>query len=97
MDGDKRMARCEGIGGQGEPASFILPAWINPDNSIVIDFSVPPKNGPKDFVGHWDEDGIKFEADGNKWPMMPHLREGNLQNFLKNFDTFGDEMVDITK
>ena len=54
-------------------SSFLLAwaDWINPDNSIVIDFSVPPKNGPKNFVGNWDENGIKFVRDGNKWPMVP--------------------------
>jgi len=70
MDGENRLASCEGIGGEREPPSFILPSWINPDNSIVIDFSVPPKNGPKNFVGNWDENGIKFVRDGNKWPMV---------------------------
>jgi len=68
MDGEKRLARCEGIGGAGEPASFILPSWINADNSIVVDFSAPPKGGPKDFHGTWDNDGIKWTRDGNKWP-----------------------------
>lgn len=68
MNGDKRLALCEGIGGEGEPASFMLPSWINPDDSIVIDFSAPPKGGPKDFHGTWDNDGIKFTRDGNKWP-----------------------------
>jgi len=68
MDGEKRLARCEGIGGAGEPASFILPSWINADNSIVVDFSAPPKGGPKDFHGNWDNDGIKWTRDGNKWP-----------------------------
>ena len=72
MDGEKRLARCEGIGGEGEPASFVLPAWINADDSIVIDFSAPPKGGPKDFHGTWDEDGIKFTKDGNKWPKVPY-------------------------
>ena len=72
MDGEKRMARCEGIGGAGEPPSFILPAWINTgDMGIVIDFSAPPKGGPKDFAGTWDNDGIRFTRDGNKWPKVP--------------------------
>ena len=66
------MARCEGIGGAGEPPSFILPAWINTgDMGIVIDFSAPPKGGPKDFEGTWDNDGIRFTRDGNKWPKVP--------------------------
>lgn len=91
MQGDKRLARCEGIGGQGEPPSFILPSWINADGSIVIDFSAPPKGGPKDFMGNWDNDGIKFVKDGNKWPMVPKQREVNFNEFLKNFD-FDDDM-----
>ena len=77
------MARCEGIGGQGEPASFVCPAWINPDSSIVIDLSAPPKCGQKDVVGRWENDGIVFEANGTKWPMVPHLRDENLTNFIK--------------
>ena len=91
MKDGKRMAKCQGIGGMNEPPSFILPAWVNSDNSIVIDFSAPPKNGPKDFKGNWDEDGIKFVKDGNKWPMVPKTREENLTAFLKNFDSFEDE------
>ena len=98
MDGDKRIARCEGIGGAGEPASFVLPAWVNADGSIVIDFSAPPKGGPKDFHGTWDEDGIKFTKDGNKWPKVPQLREDNLTKFLNNFDEQEvpkDEFMDL--
>ena len=86
MDGDKRLARCEGIGGEGEPASFVLNAWINPDKTIVIDFSAPPKNGPKDFHGNWDNDGIKFTKDGNKWPKVAAARGDNLNTLLKCFD-----------
>ena len=91
MDAEKRLASCEGIGGAGEPPSFILPAWINADNSIVIDFSVPPKGGPKDFAGNWDVDGIRFVRDSNKWPMVPKSREVNLLTFLKCFDSFEDD------
>lgn len=89
MDGDKRLARCEGIGGEGEPPSFILPAWINADNSIVIDFSVPPKGGPKDFLGNWEADGIKFVKDGNKWPMVTKQRNESYQSFV-NQSTDGE-------
>ena len=90
MQGDKRMAKCQGLGGQNEPKSFTLNAWINPDNSIVIDFSAPPKNGPKDFVGKWDKDGIKFVKDGNKWPQCPKSREDNLDSLLKVWDSYED-------
>ncbi len=93
MQGDKRLARCEGIGGQGEPPSFILPSWVNPDGSIVIDFSAPPKGGPKDFVGNWDQDGIKFVKDGNKWPMVAKQRKDTVNQFLMNFDG-EDEVVE---
>jgi len=92
MDAEKRLAKCEGIGGAGEPPSFILPAWINADNSIVIDFSVPPKNGPKDFAGNWEEDGIRFVRDSNKWSMVAKSREDNLLQFLKRFDSFEDDV-----
>ena len=57
----------------------------------MIDFSAPPKGGPKDFMGNWDNDGIKFVKDGNKWPMVPKQREVNFNEFLKNFD-FDDDM-----
>ena len=40
---------------------------------ITIDFS--PKGGPKDFIGYWDADGIKFPATAtfskeNRWPKV---------------------------
>lgn len=97
MDGGKRLARCEGIGGAHEPPSFVLPAWINPDNSIVIDFSVPPKNGPKDFAGHWDGDGIKFDKDGNKWHMVSKIRKDNFLHFLTYFDSFEEDSHEVNK
>ena len=82
-DGDKVLINCEGIGGDGkEPASFHLPGWVNPDGSIVIDFSVPPKGGPKDFHGTWDNDGIKFTKDGNKWPQLPREKEQSANDFV---------------
>ena len=37
--------------------------------SIAIDFS--PKGGPKDLLGVWEGDGIKF-PDGNKWTKVPN-------------------------
>ena len=97
MLGDKRLANCEGIGGQGEPPSFMLPSWINADNSIVIDFSAPPKGGPKDFVGNWDEDGIKFVKDGNKWPKVPTTKEEDVTNLLKRFPNYSEEAQQISK
>lgn len=97
MDGERRLARCECIGGVREPPNFVLPAWINPDNSIVIDFSVPPKNGPKDFLGHWDSDGIKFAKDGNKWPMVPKIRKDNFLNLLTHFDSFEEDSQEVSK
>jgi hypothetical protein len=72
------LATVKGGGGNGEPASFELPAMVFncPGNAqqggkycITIDFS--PKGGPKDFQGYWDEDkkGIRFVLDNNFWPM----------------------------
>ena len=59
--------------GKGEPASYDLPAVIigrGDSQQIIIDFSVPPKNGPRDFAGVYDAKagGIKFVRDGNLWP-----------------------------
>lgn len=84
----RRLINCEGIGGEGEPASFHLPGWLNADGSIVIDFSAPPKGGPKDFHGNWDADGIKFTRDGNKWPMVPKSRDDDWNAFK---DIIGEE------
>ena len=65
--GPFQLAKVVGGGGRGEPASFELPAMVNlNDQSIIIDFS--PKGGPKDFRGVWQDDGIRFVLDGNKWP-----------------------------
>jgi len=65
-------AEVQGGGGRGEPASYVLPAKVGEDDkSIVIDFSVPAKRGPKDFEGVWVEGGgIKFTRDGNVWPKV---------------------------
>lgn len=41
--------------------------------TIFIDFS--PKGGPKDLLGVWDGDGIKF-PDGNKWTKVPNGTPG---------------------
>ena len=91
------MARCEGIGGAGEPPSFILPAWINTsDMGIVIDFSAPPKGGPKDFAGTWDNDGIRFTRDGNKWPKVPAQRSDYIAAFMRHFE-FEDEASQVSK
>ena len=80
--GPYQLAKVIGGGGEGEPASFELPAMVSPAPGqrdawqITIDFS--PKGGPKDFTGYWDSDGIKFpptprqlergKTEGNKWP-----------------------------
>ncbi len=66
---------------------------MNPDGSIVIDFSAPSKGGPKVFVGNWDQDGIKFVKDGNKWPMVAKQRKDTVNQFLMNFDG-EDEVVE---
>lgn len=67
--GDYQLAEVVGGGGRGEPAEYVLPAVIFGDRNIVIDFSVKPKYGPKDFVGVLDGKGnIKFLRDGNTWP-----------------------------
>ena len=43
--GRYRLATVTGGGGTGEPASFTLPAMLQGDNKIVVDFSA--KGGPK--------------------------------------------------
>ena len=59
--GSFQLAKIVGGGGQGEPASFELPAMVSkvPGKQdawqITIDFS--PKGGPKDLTGYWDSDG----------------------------------------
>lgn len=69
--GDYQLAEVEGGGGKGEPDKYVLPAAILGGRTIVIDFSVPPKNGPKDFVGVLDDKkGIRFLKDGNTWPRL---------------------------
>jgi hypothetical protein len=52
-----------------------LPAIIverSQQQQIIIDFSVSPKYGPRDFAGVWDDKakGIRFVRDGNFWPMQ---------------------------
>ena len=64
--GDYQLAEVLGGGGRGEPESYVLPAAIIGDRTIVIDFS--PKGGPRDFVGVLDKGDIKFVRDGNRWP-----------------------------
>ena len=82
--GPYQLANVRGGGGEGEPASYELPAMVAPVPGqtdawqITIDFS--PKGGPKDFTGYWDADGIKFpptprqvergNTTGNKWPKV---------------------------
>ena len=64
--GDYQLAEVQGGGGRGEPASYVLPAAIIGDRTIVIDFS--PKGGPRDFVGILEKGDIRFLKDGNRWP-----------------------------
>lgn len=69
--GDYQLAEVVGGGGRGEPEQYVLPAVILGGRTIVIDFSVAPKFGPKDFVGVLDNKGnIKFLKDGNTWPRI---------------------------
>jgi hypothetical protein len=71
--GAYRLANVHGGGGKGEPPSYDLPAVIierEGSQQIIIDFSVPPKNGPRDFAGVWDKSGIRFLRDGNFWPKV---------------------------
>lgn len=68
--GDYQLAEVVGGGGRGEPQNYILPAVIFGDRLIVIDFSVAPKYGPRDFSGVLTEKGIKFLRDGNLWPRI---------------------------
>mmetsp|Transcript_19531 Transcript_19531/g.44452 ORF Transcript_19531/g.44452 Transcript_19531/m.44452 type:complete len:142 (-) Transcript_19531:214-639(-) len=57
--GDYRLAEVRGGGGRGEPADYILPAFVAGGRMIVIDFS--PKGGPRDFAGVLEKDGsIRF-------------------------------------
>ena len=71
--GSYKLANVHGGKGRGEPDSYDLPAIIverADQKQIIIDFSVPPKNGPRDFAGVWDAKakGIRFVRDGNFWP-----------------------------
>jgi hypothetical protein len=69
--GEYQLAEVFGGGGRGEPDEYVLPAVILGGRTIVIDFSVAPKYGPKDFVGVLDGKGnIKFLKDGNTWPRI---------------------------
>ena len=73
--GAYRLANVHGGKGRGEPDSYDLPAIIieRPEvQQIIIDFSGPPKNGPRDFAGVWDanQGGIRFVRDGNFWPRV---------------------------
>ena len=73
--GAYRLANVHGGKGRGEPDSYDLPAIIierGEQKQIIIDFAVPPKNGPRDFAGVWDakEKGIRFVRDGNLWPQQ---------------------------
>ena len=83
MKDGNRLARVQGVGGEREPAHFMLPAWIKPDDTIVIDFSAPPKGGPKNFEGVFDVDGLKFTKDGNKWPKVEPSREIGFLKFMQ--------------
>ena len=75
--GAYRLANVKGGGGRGEPDLYNLPALIieRPESQqIVIDFSVSPKNGPRDFAGQYvagPPAGIRFVRDGNLWPKQP--------------------------
>ena len=69
--GDYQLAEVQGGGGVGEPKSYVLPAAVLGDRTIIIDFSAPPKGGPPDFVGTLEKDGsIRFLRDGNVWPRV---------------------------
>ena len=74
--GAYRLASVKGGGGIGEPASYELPAVIierGKEASIIIDFSVEPKRGPRDFVGVYDAKagGIVFTRAGTLWSKQP--------------------------
>ena len=71
-----RQAWIDGGGGEGEPASYTLPALVKGDR-IIADFSVPPKNAPATyaaFKGKRTERGIEWE-DGNVWPKGQHKHQ----------------------
>jgi hypothetical protein len=66
--GDYQLAEVVGGGGVGEPKSYVLPAIVIGDRTIIIDFS--PKGGPRDFTGVLEGKNIKFIRDGNTWPRI---------------------------
>mmetsp|Transcript_1867 Transcript_1867/g.4735 ORF Transcript_1867/g.4735 Transcript_1867/m.4735 type:complete len:156 (-) Transcript_1867:57-524(-) len=55
-----------GCGAGVEEKAWALSARLEEESgdSVLIDFS--PKGGPKNLLGTWDTNGIKF-PDGNKW------------------------------
>ena len=70
------LARPARPGGEGEPASYTLPALVKGDR-IIADFSVPPKSAPAKFAafkGKRTEQGIEWE-DGNVWPCGGHKHQ----------------------
>lgn len=99
MDGDKRLARLESIGGDGEPASYVLPSYIDSDGSLYMDFSAPPKDGPGYLRAVYDTsddtDGIVFDIDGNKWPQIH--RSPSTSIFLSHFKPMGENDEGISK
>mmetsp|Transcript_92981 Transcript_92981/g.259021 ORF Transcript_92981/g.259021 Transcript_92981/m.259021 type:complete len:194 (-) Transcript_92981:127-708(-) len=60
-DGDPN---CESLYGPRTPFELTARLASADSGELVIDFS--PKGGPKDVVGRWEGDGIRF-PDGNKW------------------------------
>ena len=97
MDGEARLARCEGIDGAGESASFECPARIISCNSIVIDLSASSSDCQNSLHGTWDYDGIRFSKESNKWHKVPTQRSENLTSFLKLFNDFGHSSMEIAK
>ena len=91
----RRKAQVIGTGGEDEPSSYTLPAWVLPSGSVVVDFSVEPKNGPKNLHGKWDKNGIFFSTTQtkakSKWPKVPETRADNFAGFLENFDCEANE------
>ncbi|KAL3804638.1 hypothetical protein HJC23_008453 [Cyclotella cryptica] len=57
------------VGGEGNPwrlVGRIDESKGNDADEIFVDFS--PKGGPKDLVGKWEKNGIRW-PDGNKWTL----------------------------
>ena len=78
--GDFQFAEVHGGGGVGEPKSYVLPAVILGDRSIIVDFST--LGGPKDASGVLDKKGYlispRTRSDGIAWVVSAKLKMENV-------------------